>query len=275
MRIKDYYRDKQSLQHIEDPYLGVVEMLDPFYLTPPQGCKSVSVSSFPLPIVMSAVRTICEELKAHQTFFLNTLVSIYDRISDPGHVSQMTYERFTLNNSYHLAIIFGAVYFAMASDLDIHDVYLNAFERVAVKDEESRIVFAHFKMYGDLVRERIKKVINSKEDEKNKKFTTKESNTNSPQSKGNKIVIAKEQGNNFVRAIHAMALEHYFMHEDGTSMTPTEVGTFFLKWFGYKSSWKAMLQSAYKADRPIASLESLCDTAKKYWTERFNIKEEK
>jgi hypothetical protein len=95
------------------------------------------------------------------------------------------------------------------------------------------------------------------------------------QDKENSIVLADKRGSDLVRVILAMCHCSYFVHQDGTVATPTEVGSLLMKLFGRNTEWKSLLQKAYDRDYPLKTFDELRDVAEKYWNNKMASRKNK
>ena len=88
------------------------------------------------------------------------------------------------------------------------------------------------------------------------------------------IVLADGHKVDFVRTVQAMVDLGYFKRTDGKDVTATEVGRLLLRTLGVNNTWKSLLQTAFKSDNPLSTIDELRDSLQQYWQNRAGITDE-
>lgn len=250
MIIKRYYLNQESLNKCEDPYRSVVGMLDQLYTEVPKGCEKINFSSFYLTCVMSAVRTIYENLKENQLTFNHTLLNVCSKVKADSNI--MNFDNFHLATSSSWSALFGAVYYVVALDLSFSDNQLKTIEKFSCPDNSSIAIFKQFKSIADQKRKELLA------------DTPSEPIEGKPLPPSKHIVLTNQSET--ARVVKAMAKAGYFKHEDGSRVSEAEVGRKFCSLFGIKSSWDSLIQSAFKVEGGVAgTFETLKDKAVEHY----------
>ena len=152
MIVTRYYTSNEDLNKSEEPYRSVVGLLDQLYTDVPEGCAVLNLSSFSLYHAVSAVRTIYENLKKNILTFNNTLLSTYK--ATKASYSIMRFDNFCLTSSRQV-VLFGAVYYVAAQDLNFSNKHLKQIENISCSDKPSTAMFQYFKEPADKLREEL------------------------------------------------------------------------------------------------------------------------
>ncbi len=250
MVIKRYYPNNEALNKCEEPYRSVVELLDKLYVEVLEGCETIESSSFPPIYVISAVRTIYEQLKENHLTFNHTLLHICAILK--ARYNSMQYDQFFVATPSCYSALWGAVYYVVTLDLYFSDEHLELMEKVLRSDNLSTAIFQYFKKPADQKRKEL--IANNISGQVREK----------PLPPSKRIVLTNQSET--ARVVKAMAMSGHFKHEDGSRVSEAEVGRKFCSSFGIKSSWDSLIQSAFKMEGGVAgTFDALKDKAVKHY----------
>lgn len=262
MVIQRYYTTSDEVNKCEEPYRGVVGLIDQLYIERPDGCERMDISALSLPHVVSAVRTVYEQLKNNILIFNNKLSQI--RSAMTSHTNIMRFDGFYLTAPAKQAVLFGAVYYLAAQDKAFSDKHLKNIEKTTCQNDLSTAMFQYFKKAADQKRAEQRGHITFEHAESHVLPAAVE---NDPSKR---IVLTNQSET--ARVMKAMAMAGHFKHEDGSEVSEAEVGRKFCKDFGIKSSWDSLVQSAFKVENVSNTFNKLMDKATQHYSKVNNIK---
>lgn len=255
--MKVFYKDREALKDLEEPYKTALAVLEELYVEVPERKTHLDYKAFPDYLAINNVRQICEYVKENPTPYISIISRSRDLLYQPGLPRQNRFEEgFRVQYPCEAAAIIGGVYFVLAITGVLNDAQLKSVERIATWKEGNEPFFNAFKK---AVEDKIKTTVSKK---------VKTSKKKSPRI----IILAADRGSDFIRVIHSMCRKGYFIHDDKTIANPTEVGALLTKQFGKNTKWNSALQAAFKCDNPLQTFDELRDSAQEYWQERENIK---
>lgn len=155
MKISIYFKDRSELSQIKEPYRGALEILEGLYFDVPGNGARLSTNRMPDYKVMNTVQVICDILKAESVAFASSLLACYKAsYLNTSSISKDAGDFWTINLT-DCAVLFGAVYYALAQDLAISDTNLNFITKLFT-DEPARLYFQTFKEPADKLRKELK-----------------------------------------------------------------------------------------------------------------------
>ena len=250
MVITRYYTNDESLNKCDEPYRSVVELLDQLKNETPDGCENMSIPSFTLCHIVSAVRTVYEKLRNNLLIFNSTLIKIRSAMTSTRN--SIDYDNFYLTIPSSQALLFGAVYYVAAHDSTFKDKQLEAIAKFSCQNKPSTAIFQYFKKPADQKRKEL--IANNISGQVREK----------PLPPSKRIVLTNQSET--ARVVKAMAMSGHFKHEDGSRVSEAEVGRKFCSSFGIKSSWDSLIQSACKMEGGVAgTFDALKDKAVKHY----------
>ena len=146
MKIEKHYPDRKSLAQAEEPYKEALLVLNTLYMFPPKGgAKTLSTKDVVDYYVMSCVHTIVDMLTENVVSF----PSIFNYCKRYAFVQassdSMSFDNFYVNADYECAALFGAVYYVLARQQKVDQVYLDYIEQCVSTEERLKCYFLPFK----------------------------------------------------------------------------------------------------------------------------------
>ena len=145
MKIESFYPDRKSLANIEEPYKGALDVLNILYMEAPPGGKRLSYNDVIDCYVMSCVRTIAEKLTEEVNSFPSSFLKCKEWTYCNATRDRMDFNDFRVNADYEHVAIFGSVYYVLAIQGKVNQMYLNFIEKSFTSDTRLKGYFQPFK----------------------------------------------------------------------------------------------------------------------------------
>lgn len=130
--MKVYYKDRDTLNQIEEPYKSALAILEELYVQVPDGKTCLDYKQFPDFMAINDVRQICDNVKANPIPYISIISRSRDLLYQPGLPRQNKFEEgFRVCYPYEATTIIGGVYYVLAVDGTLNERQLESVEKVA------------------------------------------------------------------------------------------------------------------------------------------------